>query len=133
MSQIIPKPWGQEILLTTPDLPYVGKIITIKAGTRWSTQIHDKKLETFTCVAGQAKLIIGPDLEHLQETIMEFNQGYTVQTGTVHRIEAITDVTIFEVSTPEIGTTRRLQDDYGRPDETEELRSLPNRGWTKNK
>jgi hypothetical protein len=34
----------------------------------------------------------------------------------------ITDCDILEVSTPEIGTTFRLEDDFKRPDETEELR-----------
>jgi mannose-6-phosphate isomerase len=129
MTQVIPKPWGQEILLTTEDLPYVGKIIQINAGTRWSTQIHEKKLETFCCYSGQAKLVTGPDLDHLTEEIMKLNQGYTVRTGTVHRIEAITDTVIIEVSTPETGTTFRLQDDYHRPHETEEIRKMPNRGW----
>jgi mannose-6-phosphate isomerase-like protein (cupin superfamily) len=129
-AQIVDKPWGKEIILTTPELPYVGKIIHINAGKKWSTQIHDKKLETFCCVNGQALLVTGPDIEHLHEEIMVENQGYTIQTGTVHYIKGITDVIIFEVSTPEIGTTFRLQDDYGRPDETEEVRNSPNRGWT---
>lgn len=129
MNQIITKPWGRENILTTADLPYTGKIIEITAGKRWSTQIHDKKLETFACVKGEAKLITGPDLEHLSEVTMVPNQGYTIPVNTVHRIEAITDVTIFEVSTPETGTTFRLQDDYHRPDETEEVRNSPNRGW----
>jgi mannose-6-phosphate isomerase-like protein (cupin superfamily) len=129
-SQIIPKPWGKEVILTTQNLPYVGKIIHIDKGKRWSTQIHDKKLETFCCVSGQAKLITGKDINHLNELIMAENEGYTIETGTVHRIEAITDVIIFEVSTPETGTTFRLQDDYHRPDETEEIRNSPNRGWS---
>ena len=129
-SQIVPKPWGREVILTTPNLPYVGKIIHIDQGKRWSTQIHDKKLETFCCISGQAKLITGKDIDHLSELIMVENEGYTIETGTVHRIEAITNVIIFEVSTPETGTTFRLQDDYNRPDETEEVRNSPNRGWS---
>ena len=42
--------------------------------------------------------------------------------GQRHRLIGITDCDIFEVSTPEIGTTFRLEDDYKRPDETEEMR-----------
>lgn len=126
---IITKPWGQENIITTPDLPYTGKIIEIIAGKRWSTQIHDSKIETFACIKGQAKLVTGPNLDHLTETIMEPNLGYNIPTNTVHRIEAVTDVVIFEVSTPETGTTKRLLDDYDRPDETEEVRNSPNRGW----
>jgi len=36
---------------------------------------------------------------------------------------------VLEVSTPEIGTTFRLEDDYARPDETESVREAPGRGW----
>jgi len=128
-AQIVDKPWGKEIILTTKNLPYVGKIIHIDQGKRWSTQIHDQKLETFCCISGQARLFTGKDIDHLNQEIMAENQGYTIETGTVHRIEAITDVIIFEVSTPETGTTFRLQDDYNRPDETEAVRNSPNRGW----
>ena len=43
-----------------------------------------------------------------------------------HEIDAIlsmmTDAVIFEASTPELGTTHRLEDDYARPDETEQVR-----------
>lgn len=127
---IVDKPWGKETILTTRDLPYSGKIINLEPGKRWSTQVHDQKTETLYCLAGQAKLLVGPDINHLTETIMSPDQSYTIRAGTVHRVEAITQVTIIEVSTPEAGTTIRLQDDYGRPDETENIRNLPNRGWT---
>ena len=48
---------------------------------------------------------------------MTLNTGYTIQATTLHRIEAVTDCTVVEASTPEIGTTFRLEDDYGRTDE----------------
>ena len=47
------------------------------------------------------------------------------QIGQRHRLVGITDCDILEVSTPEIGTTHRLEDDYARPDETEAVRSSP--------
>jgi hypothetical protein len=36
----------------------------------------------------------------------------------------ITDCDIIEVSTPEQGTTWRLEDDYARPDETPQQRKI---------
>jgi len=41
----------------------------------------------------------------------------------------VKNAVIMEASTPETGTTIRLQDDYKRPDETEDVRKLDNRGW----
>ena len=60
---------------------------------------------------------------------METGKGYTVTLGQKHRHQAITDCDVFESSTPEIGNTYRLEDDYSRPTETEEMRKAPNRGF----
>lgn len=129
MSQIIDKPWGKEIIISNENTPYTGKIIHINAGKRWSLQYHDQKSETFACFSGQANLITGTSKESITSEPMQKDMGYTIIPGTYHRIEAITDTIIFEVSTPEIGTTYRVEDDYQRKNETEEIRNSPNRGW----
>ena len=64
-----------------------------------------------------------------EEIEMELQKGYFIQPGDRHRMEGITDCEIMETSTKEEGTTVRLQDDFQRSDETEELRKQPNRGW----
>lgn len=130
MSTHIDKPWGNEIILTPTDTPYTGKIIYLNAGKRWSLQAHSTKQETFALISGQANLITGTDPQNLETTNMIILEGYTILPNTIHRLEAITDCTVFEVSTPETGTTLRLEDDYARPDETMEIRNSPNRGWT---
>ena len=117
MSEIVQKPWGQEIVLTTSDLPYTSKLLIFKAGQRLSLQYHDSKTETLTLISGQAKIQSGLDKENLTTANMTLNTGYTIQATTLHRIEAVTDCTVVEASTPEIGTTFRLEDDYGRTDE----------------
>ena len=58
----------------------------------------------------------------LIETELENGKGFTTEIGQRHRLVGITDCDIIEVSTPELGTTFRLEDDYKRPDETEEQR-----------
>jgi len=128
-AQIIDKPWGREIILSTPDLPYTAKIIEIKAGKRLSLQYHDRKLETLCLFSGQANIIWGQDQSNLKTEKIAENQGYTITPGTIHRFEAITDCKLFEASTPETGTTYRLEDDSGRDNETEAVRNLPNRGY----
>lgn len=128
-AQIIDKPWGREIILSTPDLPYTAKILEIKAGKRLSLQYHDRKLETLCLFSGQANIIWGQDQSNLKTEKIAENQGYTITPGTIHRFEAITDCKLFEASTPETGTTYRLEDDSGRDNETEAVRNLPNRGY----
>lgn len=125
----VEKPWGYEVHFTPDNLPYMDKIHYIKASKRLSLQIHDKKIESWFLKKGRAKIIWENENGDLVETEMEEGYGYTCQIGQKHRLLGITDCEIIEVSTPEIGNTYRLEDDYARPTETEELRKDPNRGW----
>ena len=118
----VEKPWGYEIIFTPPHLPYTGKIIHINAGKRLSLQVHDKKQESWILKSGSAKVVSENQNGELIETNLKENEGLTCAIGQKHRLVGITDCDIFEVSTPEIGTTYRLEDDFKRPDETEEMR-----------
>lgn len=80
-------------------------------------------------MSGKAKIVWEDGSGHLVETELQPGMGYTCQIGQKHRLAGITDCDIVEVSTPEIGNTYRLEDDYSRPTETEEMRKDPNRGW----
>jgi len=123
-SRRIEKPWGYEILLSPPGAPYTSKLIQVNAGKRLSLQVHDTKVETQTLVAGRGVLVLeGPDGE-LHDIDMQPGVGYHGAVSQRPRLCAPTDqdATIIETSTPEAGVTLRLEDDYARPDETEQLR-----------
>ncbi len=123
-SRRIDKPWGYEILLSPEDVPYTAKLIHVKAGKRLSLQLHDTKVETQTLVAGKGVLVLEGADGQLHDIEMEPGLGYHVAVGQRHRLCAApdADATVFEASTPEAGTTLRLEDDYARPHETEEQR-----------
>jgi len=125
----VEKPWGWEIHWTPDDKPYTGKILHIKEGARLSLQKHDKKLESWWLLSGRVMLIIDNNQGELEEIELRRGLGYSCQAGQRHRFIGITDCDIIEVSTPEIGITYRLEDDYKRENETEEIRKQPNRGW----
>src|SRR5918911_5278548 len=118
------KPWGYEVLLSPTDAPYAAKIIHVYAGKRLSLQIHDRKVETQTLIRGRGVLVLEGADGQLHEIPMQPNVGYHVSIGQRHRLCAAPDedAVIFEASTPELGTTHRLEGDYARPDETEQLR-----------
>lgn len=120
----IEKPWGYELHFVPEDLPYMGKNEHINAGCRMSLQIHDAKRETWFLINGRAKVIWDNEKGELVETELEKGKGFTCNVGQRHRLVGITDCDIIEVSTPEIGTTLRLEDDYKRPDETPEQRKI---------
>jgi len=118
----IDKPWGYEIHWTPDNLPYMGKLIHVNANARLSLQVHDKKQESWFIINGRGKVIWENASGELIETELENGKGYSCALGQRHRLAGITDCDIVEVSTPEIGTTFRLEDDYKRPDETEDQR-----------
>ncbi len=118
----VEKPWGYEIHWVPEDKPYMGKILHINAGKRLSLQIHDKKQETWYIINGKAKVVWDNNTGNLIETELEHGKGYSCCIGQRHRLVGITDCDVVEVSTPEIGTTYRLEDDFKRPNETEERR-----------
>ncbi len=128
-SKRIEKPWGYEIVLSPENSQALGKIALTRAGKRWSLQFHDQKEETLALISGRGKIILENEKGELEELEMVPQTGYTIKPMQKHRFIAETECITFEVSTPEIGKTVRLEDDYQRPDETEEIRKLPNRGW----
>src|SRR5438067_10074274 len=105
----IEKPWGYEILLSPGDAPYTAKLIHVHAGKRLSLQLHDTKVETQTLVAGQGVLVLEGTDGQLHDISMQAGVGYHVAVGQRHRLCATPeqDATIFEASTPEVGTTVR--------------------------
>ncbi|MBV9323055.1 MAG: cupin [Chloroflexi bacterium] len=120
----VDKPWGYEILLSPAEAAYTFKLIHVHAGRRLSLQLHDVKVETQTLVAGHGILVLEGADGQLHDIDMQPGVGYHVAVGQRHRLcaAAHSDATIFEASTPEAGTTLRLEDDYARPHETEALR-----------
>ena len=126
----VEKPWGWEIHFVPDDKPYMGKILHINAGQRFSLQYHEQKLESWFLLSGRAKIIWDNNQGELEETAMEPGKGYSVDAKQRHRILAITDCEIVEVSMPEVGTTYRLEDDYSRAGRNEDPkeRELRNEG-----
>lgn len=121
-SKRVEKPWGYEIHWVPDDKPYIGKILHVNKDARLSLQVHDKKQESWYLMNGQAMVIWENPEGDIIETELMQGQGYTTEVGQKHRLVGITDCDIIEVSTPEMGTTYRLEDDYSRPDETPEQR-----------
>ncbi|HVZ67623.1 MAG TPA: cupin [Patescibacteria group bacterium] len=118
----VDKPWGYELHWVPEGLPYMGKIEHVNEGARLSLQVHDAKQESWFLMNGRGKIIWEDKDGNIIETEMEKGKGYTCALGQKHRLVGITDCDIIEVSTPEMGTTLRLEDDYKRPDETPEQR-----------
>ena len=108
----VDKPWGYELRWATTDR-YVGKVIHVDAGHALSLQYHNVKDETILLWTGRIQFEIE---ENGKRVTREMTPGDRVHItpGTVHRMTAVEDSDIFEVSTPELEDVVRLEDRYGR-------------------
>lgn len=120
--QKVEKPWGFEIIFTPPSLKRAGKILFVKSGGRLSFQYHDQKEESLCLFSGKALLWLENEQGEVEKLEMEIQKGYLIKPMKKHRIEAKEDCFVFEVSSPEKGTTFRIEDDYQREKETEKDR-----------
>lgn len=118
----VEKPWGYELHWVPEGLPYMGKLLHVNAGKRLSMQIHDIKQEAYFLINGRGSIIWENDKGELIETELKQFTGYRTSVGQKHRLCGITDCDIIEASTPEEGTTWRLEDDFARGNQTPEER-----------
>jgi mannose-6-phosphate isomerase-like protein (cupin superfamily) len=111
-AEIVSKPWGREEIFARTER-YVGKILVVRAGESLSLQYHVHKDETLTLIQGNVRLLVEEN-GRLVEHHMAPGDAYHITPGTRHRIEALVDSRLVEVSTPEIDDVVRLEDRYGR-------------------
>jgi mannose-6-phosphate isomerase len=110
----VDKPWGYELIWAHAD-QYVGKVLFVKAGESLSLQFHREKDESWLIESGRARLELGEAGDAiLKEEIVSAGAAFHYRPGTVHRVTALEDTTILEVSTPHLDDVVRLEDRYGR-------------------
>lgn len=108
----IDKPWGYELHWAKTER-YVGKLLHIKKGEALSLQYHRQKEETMFVQAGRLLLELRRDGAVERREILPGDCVHLPPT-TVHRLTAVEDSDVFEVSTPELDDVVRLEDRYGR-------------------
>ena len=93
-----------------------SKRIYINAGTKTSYQYHEKKLETNYIIDGKAEVWIENDEGDIEKKVMNKDDCFTVVPPKKHRVIALTNIILQEVSTPEVDDVIRIEDDTGRGD-----------------
>jgi mannose-6-phosphate isomerase-like protein (cupin superfamily) len=111
-AEHVPKPWGHETIWARTDR-YVGKILHVRAGESLSLQYHVRKVETMRVLAGAVALEVGEG-DDLRSVTLRAGDAWHIAPGTRHRLVALEDVDVLEVSTPELDDVVRLEDRYGR-------------------
>ncbi len=113
MSVVVDKPWGRELIWAQTDR-YVGKILHVRAGEALSLQYHRVKDETIMVLSGRMQLQFFEDGAEPETREMLPREPFHIPPGLRHRMVAIEDTDVVEVSTTELDDVVRLDDRYGR-------------------
>ena len=109
----VEKPWGWELVWAEADA-YVGKLLFVRAGQSLSLQYHEVKDEAWLVQDGRATLQVGEVGGELETVEIAPGDAYRFRPRTVHRVTAIEDTLVIEVSTNHLTDVVRLEDRYGR-------------------
>ena len=109
----VEKPWGYELIWATTAL-YCGKLLFVRAGEELSLQFHREKDETIYVHEGRLEFEIGEEAGALASDVVGPGTAFHLRAGTVHRMRALEDSLLLEVSTSQLDDVVRLEDRYGR-------------------
>jgi NDP-sugar pyrophosphorylase family protein/mannose-6-phosphate isomerase-like protein (cupin superfamily) len=115
MYKVVHKPWGKEEWLELNDA-YCYKRIYINAGYKTSFQYHNFKKETNYIIDGTAEVWLENDEGVVEKKIMKGGEFFNVTPPKKHRVIAITDIILQEVSTPHVDDVVRINDEFNRAD-----------------
>jgi len=109
----VEKPWGWELVWAETE-SYVGKLLHVRAGQALSLQYHEVKDEAWLVQEGRASLELGEVGGELETVEIGPGDTFRFRPRTVHRVTAIDDLTVVEISTNHLDDVVRLEDHYGR-------------------
>jgi NDP-sugar pyrophosphorylase family protein/mannose-6-phosphate isomerase-like protein (cupin superfamily) len=115
MHKVVHKPWGKEEWLALNDF-YCYKRIYINAKYKTSYQYHQFKHETNYIISGTAEVWLENDEGVVEKKIMGAGDFFDVTPPKKHRVIAITDIILQEVSTPHVDDVIRINDEFNRTD-----------------
>jgi len=109
---LVEKPWGFENRWAST-AHYLGKVLHINAGEALSLQYHHRKDESILVMGGTMDLDLEDDGTLVRHRMLP-GDTRRILPGRRHRMTAIEDCDVFEVSTPDPDDVVRLEDRYGR-------------------
>ena len=115
MTRIVDKPWGREIWVAVTDR-YALKIIEFNKGARSSLQYHNLKHEHIYVDRGRLLMDWENGSGEMEQLTLQVGDVVENRPGRKHRVTALEDTRLIEVSTPELDDVVRVEDDYDRMD-----------------
>lgn len=107
------KPWGYELRWAITDR-YLGKVLHINGGEALSLQYHNRKDESILLLNGAMDLELDDDDGVIRVHRLAPGDSRRIRPGRRHRMTAVEECDVFEVSTPDMDDVVRIEDRYGR-------------------
>ena len=105
--------WGREILVAHSKGKYTGKILMYNKGAKGGLQCHRLKDETSYIYSGEMLLRYDKGDGKITEVKVGPGTSMYIPAGAVHQEEALTDLVVFESSTPVFDDRVRMEEHYG--------------------
>ena len=111
----VDKPWGHELVWALTDV-YCGKVLFVKAGPLAVAAVPSREGRVMARAVGPGEAGARRRRADARSPKKSSEQAHAFhyRPGTVHRVTALEDTTILEVSTPQLDDVVRLEDAYGR-------------------
>jgi mannose-6-phosphate isomerase-like protein (cupin superfamily) len=119
----VSKPWGYELWINSLNTDFAFKKIYIKKGFQTSLQFHNYKRETNLVLDGVARFFYKKNkkVKNIDVTTKDIgfknlkkNTIVNVYPKILHRIKALKNLTLYEVSSPHLKDVVRVKDDSKR-------------------
>ena len=117
------KPWGHELWLNGEHPAYCLKQVALRGGMKTSLQYHQMKKETNVLFEGDAYIHYKSNPEISNEKVHNKDidrikispvSSVDVVPNVIHRVESISDILLYETSTPHLNDVIRIADDSKR-------------------
>lgn len=96
----IDRPWGYELFWAENAL-YHGKTLMMLGGKSMPRQHHQVRDKTLRVQKGTVKIEFKNSAGILESLVLDPGESCRLESGTEHKIYAVTDAEIIEVSTPD--------------------------------
>jgi len=113
--RLITKPWGTE-QWEVLSKDFCVKTIWLIKGAKTSYQWHRQKEEVNFIRAGEAEVWLEDEKGVVQKHFLRPGDSFFVPAGRKHRVIALTDLEMFEVSNEFVDDVVRINDEFGRGD-----------------
>lgn len=114
-TDVGPRNWGREVLIAHVPGLYTGKLLLYKAGFHGNLQKHHLKNECSYIYSGEMMFYYDAGDGRLTKRKLVAGDSVHIPPGAVHREEALTDLVVFEISTPHFNDRVRMEAVYGEP------------------